>query len=213
VKSKIALVKNRIALEKRVQASRGQVGRQPPKVAGPHDGVNVLLETEDHLKFQSMLGKVCEVDEEVTALRRSVLGSEQQARLLRVQKKKLDRSATPPALPSSPPLPLVPASCARLSDPRVSLPLGEPPGVTPVAIARRLGAVLRSKRLVKELTEPTGAMQAVSTEAKTLLWATARLHSLIDAQGEQDPGQLVPHLSEYDAAGTQPLRARAKGVW
>ena len=92
VKSKIALVKTRVALEKRILASQSGLGggTQFVGVGGGGEAGGGLLETEDHLKFGYMLGKVCEVDEEVTALRQTVLTSEREARALRVQKNKLD---------------------------------------------------------------------------------------------------------------------------
>ena len=158
VKSKIALVKTRVALEKRVMQAQG--GRDGVKLAAMRPGAErggELLETGDHLKFEMMLGKVCEVDEEVTALRKSVLSSERETRQLRVQKNKLDR----------------------------------------------LAAALKSQRLLHEVLNPEAepGVEGLSDQMKTLLKATSRLRSLIDVQGDTDPGQLVPHAAEFAASG------------
>ena len=97
VKSKIALVKTRVALEKKLAASQGGVGGGQlvavRRSAGVGDRPSELLGTADHLKFEMMLPKVCEVDEEIIGLRQSILASEREARALRVQKTKLDRLA------------------------------------------------------------------------------------------------------------------------
>jgi hypothetical protein len=101
VKSKIALVKTRVALEKKLAASQSGIGgvsegeqlvavRRRP---GGVDDAGALLETDDHLRFEMMLPRVCEVDEEIIGLRQSILASEREARALRVQKGKLDRLA------------------------------------------------------------------------------------------------------------------------
>jgi hypothetical protein len=128
-----------------------------------------------------MLGKVCEVDEEVTALRQTVLTSEREARALRVQKNKLDL----------------------------------------------LGASLKSQRLLRELLNPTTSstqmsaeiqvphldelncfrikllyllwLTQLSAEIQKLLWATARLRSQLEFQGQADACLKVPHLDEYDS--------------
>jgi len=89
VKSKIALVKTRVALEKRILASQSglggvrEAGHTQLVGVGAGGGRGGLLDTGDHLKFGLMLGKVCEVDEEVTALRLSVLSSERESRGVR----------------------------------------------------------------------------------------------------------------------------------
>lgn len=48
---------------------------------------------EDHLKYSNMIGRLGDVDGEVVALRREILDSERESRLLKVQKTKLDRLA------------------------------------------------------------------------------------------------------------------------
>lgn len=90
VTSKIALVRSRIALAKKLGAEAG--GGDKARKHGASEAEQ-LLATQDHLKFSHMLGKVGEVDEEVIALRREVLAREQESRALRVQKVKLDRLA------------------------------------------------------------------------------------------------------------------------
>jgi hypothetical protein len=101
IKSKVALVKARVALEKKVAVSQGRsggqnlgIGRENLEIVAVRAGGGSLgggvtgeelLAAKDHLKFQMMLGKVGEVDEEVTALRREIVGSEREARALRVQ--------------------------------------------------------------------------------------------------------------------------------
>lgn len=174
VKSKIALVKTRVALEKKLAASQSGVGGTSGdeqlvavrKRAGGADASSALLETGDHLRFEMMLPKVCEVDEEIIGLRQSILTSEREARALRVQKNKLDR----------------------------------------------LAASLKTQRLLDEVLGGSScSANTLTDEMQKLLWATSRLRSQIESQGEADAGLKVAHLDEFDATKTDLNGAKGSG--